>query len=550
MSAAVKSLLKIADLRVNPALDEICRDGVVTKLEPRAMRLLVTLAGRAGQVVSVKELLDLVWQDVIVSPDSVYAAVAALRRILGDDPKNPRYIANVVRRGYRLIAPVSEWVDPPLDAASGAAPALPSMPSIAVMPFGNLSHDPQQVYFVDGLMDEIVSALARIRTLFVIGSGSSRSLKGQDLTAHDAARLLGVRYILEGSVRKDADEIRIIVKLIDSSTDAQIWSDRFSGRLDQVFELQDKVALGAAGVIEFSVQHAEMLRSIKRPTADLKSYDLYLRALVRFRSYTRAGIEEAFELLKRALELDPDFALAASLMASCHAVIAQYQWADDPMAHHLATMDWVERSLRSNSDDPQVLGTAALCHWLRGDIPIARRLADRAVSLNPGSSFPLLCSGMIFVSQGDLQAAEECLERSMRLDPLSPNRNLQLGAMAATRLAQKRFGEAATLSRESSQLGNAPTSVGLTASACGHLGQTRAAQDAIALVKTLTNMTMAQIAAIWYQMAEHRALFLEGITLAERAPQESVVHAWPHGQPDPLSGDHDGVAGQRHKVHG
>ncbi len=541
-------LLKIGDLRVDPSLDEICKNGVVTKLEPRAMRLLVCLAERPGQVLSVEELLDAVWKDVVVSPDSVYAAIAALRRILGDDPRDPKYIANVVRRGYRLIAPVSPWGEPLADSHPAASAEWPSKPSIAVMPFANLSNDPEQMYFVDGLMDEVVSALTRIRTLFVIGSGSSRSLKGQLLTPSEVARKLGVRYILEGSVRRAGEQIRIIVKLIDSSTDAQIWADRFEGRLENVFDLQDEVASGVAGVIEFSVQNAEAQRSAKRPTSDLQSYELYLRALVPFRTYTRAGIEKALELLNCALQLDPDFALALSLAASCHAVIAQYQWTDDVPAHGHAMMELIKRSLLGGSDDPQVLGTAALTYWLQGEVTMAARLADRAAELNPGSSFPLLARAVISTSLGELQLAEECVQRSMRLDPLSPNRNLQLGALASIRLAQRRFSEALTFSQEATHVSASPTSIGLMASAYGHLNDKPAAQAALAQVAQLTNMSMPQLAAIFYQQPEHRRVFLEGITRAQDGLPGTEAGACPSEPAEALPGNHDVAAAERLKV--
>jgi len=523
-------LLNIGGLRVDPALDVIYKDGVTIKLEPKAMRLLVCLAEHAGQVLSVEEILDLVWKDVVVSSDSVYAAVAALRRSLGDDPRKPKYIANVVRRGYRLIAAVTPWVEPAVDPPS-IAPELPSKPSVAVMPFANLSDDPEQSYFIDGLMEEVVSALTRIRTLFVIGNGSTRDRKGQGLTPCEAARKLGVRYLLEGSVRRAGDQIRVIARLIDSATEAQIWANRFDGGLQEMFELQDKVALGVAGVVEFSVENAEMLRSSHRPSADLKSYELYLQALVPFRTYTRAGVEAALDLLRRALKLDPEFALASSLAASCHAVIGQFQWTDDPATHGRAMRELIERSLRSGSDDPQVLGTAALTYWRAGEIGIAAQLADRAAGLNPGSSFPLLVRGIISVSTGDLEQAVACLEGSMRLDPLSPNRNLQLRSLASARLAQRRFAEAAMLSHEATQLSKVPTAVGLMASAYGHLKQTRVARDAMALLRTLTPVTPPQLAATFYHRPEHRALFLEGIAFLEEKPAEldSAFKADPTG---------------------
>ncbi len=550
MPAAIfrrECLLKIGDLRIDPALDEIVRDGVATKLEPRAMRLLLCLAERPGEVLSVEALLDAVWKDVVVSTDSVYAAVAALRRILGDDPRDPKYIANVPRRGYRLIASVSPWKEPEVLPAP-EAPELPGKPSIVVMPFANLCADPQQAYFVDGLMEEIVNALSRIRTLFVIGSGSSRNLKAQGLSPAEAAQRLGVRYILQGSVRRAGDQVRILARLIDSSTDAQVWADRFEGRIENVFELQDGVALGVAGAIEFTVQNAEALRFARRPTSDLESYELYLRALVPFRTYTRAGIEEALKLLRRALDLDPDFALALSLTASCHAIIAQHQWTDDPATHGRAMMEMIERSLRSGSDDPQVLGTAALTYWFHHEITLATRFAERAASLNPGSSFPLLARAVVCVSTGDLTLAEDCLHRSMRLDPLSPNRNLQLGTLASVRLAQRRFAEAASLASEAAQLSIAPTFLGLMASACGYLAEKRAACEALAQLEKLTSVPMAQLAAIMYQRPEHQALFLDGIALARQMPSETQPGMSPDVEADALSRDHDVAAAQRLKI--
>lgn len=389
-------------------------------------------------------------------------------------------------------------------------------PSIAVLPFTNLSGDPEQAYFVDGLMEEISGALTRIRSLFVIASGSSLSLKGEDLSPLDAARRLSVRYVLQGSVRRAGDRVRISVKLVDAATGKQIWAEKYDDTLEDVFALQDKVAIGVSGVIEFSVQKAETIRKSNRPTSDLRSYDLYLRALGPFRTYTKEGVFEALDILDKAIELDEEYALALSLMAGCHAVIMQFRWTDDPDDHSAKIMDLVDRSLQFGSDDPQVVASAALAYWVAGDNVIAMQLAERAFDLNPGSSFPLLARGQICAALGEFNAAEQCIEESMRLDPFSPNRALQLAALAQTRFAQKRFEDAADLSREWAQINKSPLNVALLASSRGHLGDHTSARDALDQVHQLTTLPMDGLAAMFFQDDALRELFLEGISAIEK----------------------------------
>src|SRR5215831_17373392 len=208
-SSAARSLIRIADLRVDPTLDEICKDGRTIKLEPKAMQLLMCLAERAGEVVSIEQLLERVWKEVVVSTDSVYAAVAALRRTLGDDPKNPKYITNVVRRGYRLIAPVS----PPARSVAGSlasesgSPA--AEPSIAVLPFVNISGDAEQEYFSDGITEDIITDLSKVSALAVASRNSVFAYKGKNSDVKKLKHELNVTYVLEGSIRKARNRIRI-----------------------------------------------------------------------------------------------------------------------------------------------------------------------------------------------------------------------------------------------------------------------------------------------------------------------------------------------------
>jgi adenylate cyclase len=433
----------------------------------------------------------------------------------------------------QTLAGVAELTAPDSVAARRALPARPrsprtaDKPSLAVMPFANLSGDAGQDYFIDGLMEEIVTALTRIRTLFVIAASSSLALKGVAMTPVEAAGKLGVRYILEGSVRRAGERVRIAAKVIDAQQGTQIWADRFEDRMDDIFELQDKVAAGVAGVVEFSVQGAEAQLSLSRPTSDLRSYDLYLRSLFEFRTYQREAMFKALEMLDQAIELDPGYALALSLAAGAHAIIMQFRWTDEPAAHGRQAMELVERSLRVGADNPQVLANAAMAYWAAGDPTAARPLAERAVALNPGSSFALLALGQVRAALGELNEAEDFILRSMQLDPLSPNRNLQLGILAVVRFAQHRFHEAAEICREWIAISNLPTAVGLLAAAEGHLGELRRADEALKHLRTLSPMTSLEIAAMLYRGQEHQALFLEGITLAEGLQRQTTSEAKP-----------------------
>jgi TolB-like protein len=406
-----------------------------------------------------------------------------------------------------------------IDAAPQPASmlALPDKPSIAVMPFTNLSGEPEQAYFVDGLMEEVVTSLTRIRTIFVIASGSSLSLRGQGLAPAEVGGKLGVRYVLEGSVRKAGNRVRISVKLIDAPTGEQIWADRFDGGVDDIFALQDEVAMGVAGILEFSLQAAETKLSARRPTEDLRSYDLYLQALVKHRTYVRENVFEALALLDRAIELDPTYALALSLAAGCHTCIMQYQWSDNPAEHHAALVDLIERSVRYGRDDPEVLATAAISNWLSGNKAAGEPLAIRSVKLNPGSSWSLMVRGWFAYSSGELELADRCLTDSMRLDPLSPNRSIQLGGMAATRFAQRRFEEALQLSIEEVQLVPQPLSLGLLTAIHGQLGHISRSAQALQTLRRITPMTGEDIAKTLYQTSEHQDLFLQGFHLADVA---------------------------------
>src|SRR6266436_6450969 len=234
----------------------------------RALEILGVLVERAGDLVSRDEITNAVWPRTIVEGSNLPVQIAALRRILDERRAGGSCIQTVSGRGYRFTAAVTR-------ASAGVVLRLPDKPSIVVLPFANMSGDPEQEYFADGMVEEVITALSRIRWLFVIARNSSFTYKGQPIDVKQVGRELGVRYVLEGSVRKAGQRVRITGQLIDALTGTHLWADRFDGSLEDVFELQDKVAVSVAGVIEPALQAAEMRRSAARPTSDLSAYELY-----------------------------------------------------------------------------------------------------------------------------------------------------------------------------------------------------------------------------------------------------------------------------------
>ncbi len=406
-----------------------------------------------------------------------------------------------------------------------AAPlALPSKPSIAVMPFTNLSGDPDQAYFVDGMLVEIVEALSRCRSIFVIASGSSLSFKGKSVSARDAAQQLGVRYILEGSVRKAGTRIRIGVQLIDAAESQPIWTERFEDTLEDIFHLQDKVALAVAGKIEPTLEIAELRRLSGQPTASLGSYDLYLRALPPFRTFAKERVFEALDLVNRAIALDENFGPALALAACCHRAIYTRGWSGDSDAARRQGLELAQRALRAAGDDSETLARVASVLIYLGDDPdIALNLADRALLLNPGSSLAWHLSGVIRLRAGLFELSIAHTETAIRLDPTHADRPLGVGFVGEALFQQRRFREALGPLREAAQLMDTSYSLALFAACLGQCGLLSEAQSALRRYRAITSQPTSDMARTYMRDPDQRQLFLEGIALAEGPPLEPTA---------------------------
>jgi adenylate cyclase len=405
-------------------------------------------------------------------------------------------------------------------AATPVAPVVEALPeglvkpSIAVMPFANLSNDPEQDYFVDGVVEEIVSALSRFKSIFVISAGDSLVSEGKAISPQDAARLLGVRYVLEGSVRKAGGRVRIVVHLVDGGNGAEIWADRLDDTMEDVFALQDRVAARVAGVIENTVQDVDTEKAAKRPTANMGSYDLYLRSMPLFRLSRKAEMLTSIDLLDQAIALDPQFAGAMSQSCVCHRQVIDHGWSENPDEVRRRGLDLAERALRLAGEDARVLAQIAVSlPGLEGRLDRAVVLMDRAIALNPASPFVFMASGSLRLKCGDPDLAAEHLETAMRLDPISTQNAFVRMYLATARFQQERFDEALALFRTTAM--RLPISHAVLAALHGHLGQTGEAQEALAQFNGQSIGTIEEAARIWFPRPRERKLFLDGIALAE-----------------------------------
>jgi adenylate cyclase len=399
------------------------------------------------------------------------------------------------------------------------SPPLPDKPSLALFPFVNLGSDPDQEYFVAGMMDEIATCLTRIRSLFVIASSATMSIKGQALDLQAAARRLGVRYILEGSVRRAGSKVRIAVKLTDASRGAQIWADRFEDTLADVFALQDRVALSVAGVIEPNIQAAELRRVARSPLENLGCYDLYLRAAHLRATLRKADAIRALELLDRALKLEPEFAPALAQAAGCHSQLYINGWADDADAHRQTGLLMAERAVRAGGDDASVLAQAANAildlDWMHGhDTDRAIGLIERATALNPGSAFAWFISGLLKLTKGQGESAVEHLQRAARLDPISHLNEIARVHIGSGLALQGEFDQSLRIFRATTY--RAPRIHLTLLYVYGELGQWQQAHEELKLYESLTTTPAEAMAAHTSFPAKLRTSILESIARARQ----------------------------------
>jgi TolB-like protein len=494
---------------------ELRRDGELVALEPQVFDVLVYLLANRDRVVSKDDLIESVWSGRIVSDSAVTTRINAVRRSVGDDGAGQQVIRTVQRKGFRFVAEVRDEqpATPELKVTRVQPPlSLPGKPSIAVMPFQNMSGDPEQEYFAEGMVEEIINALCRIRWLFVIARNSTYTYKGQPVDAKQVGRELGVRYLLEGSVRKAGDRVRITAQLIDTESGTHLSSDRFDGSLEDVFELQEKVAISVAGVIEPTLQTAETDRSAARPTGDLTAYDLYLRSYATVWS-SAARIREALRLAEQAIARDPRYGMALAWAAFCCLRLLLDGQSQDQHGDRRKGAEYARRALEVAGDDPAILANAAQALAYFGeDIGVMMALADRALGLNPSYARGWLVSGLLRLWAGQPDIAIEHCTASLRLSPRGRN-GAPYSVIGLAHLFGRRFDQAVpNLLLAIQEDPTDPRPYRNLAACYAHMGRLEDARQMVEEVRSFTPDVIQ--GADYLRNPEHRELFLSGLRIA------------------------------------
>lgn len=504
---------------------ELTRGSQAIAVGPKVFDLLLHLVRNRDQVVTRDDLLAAVWDGRIVSESTLTSHVNAVRKAIGDTGKEQRLIRTVSRKGMRFVGQVREQ-EPTAQTVSARSPAedpkpilsLPDSPSIAVLPFRNLSGDPAQDYFADGVVEDIITALSRIRWLFVIARNSSFAYKGRTVDEKQVGRELGVRYVVEGGVRQSDSRVRITGQLVDATTGTHLWAERFEGTLDDIFELQDQIATSIVGAIASQLERAEIERARRKPTGNLSAYDHYLRAMPHLHRGTREAVDEALPLFHKAIALDPEFASAHAMAAWCHCWRKINGWMIDRPAEFADGIRLARLAVQLGKDDAVALTRAGhtLAH-LAGDLDGAVALLDRALLLNPNLAAAWFLGGFLRAERGDPEAAIEFFTRAMRFSPLDPEMFRMQAGIAMAHMFAGRFDVALSWAEQSFRQLPSFVFVVLVIAACrGLSGQMEQARDAVEHLRRLDpDFRLSRLEGwIPIRRPEHRATFTDGLRLA------------------------------------
>lgn len=485
-------------------------------LTPKALAVLSFIAERPGEIVTKDQLFSAVWPEVNVGDAALVTCVQELRRALKDDARRPRYIETLHRRGYRFVGKMA--VAPPTAAveSNGHALALPNRPSIAVLPFANMSEDPDHEHFADGISEDLITDLSRIHWLFVIARNSTFVYKNRAIDLKQVARELGVRYVLEGSVRRAGKRIRISAQLVDAVTGGHHWAERYDRELGDIFAVQDEITRSVVAAIEPRLLAAEGIRTLSRSPDDLGAWERVARAENDVWRLTRADYTKAIKGLEQTVEIYPEYAPARSRLAFCLLFSAHMGWID--REHGLLTgRRHANRAIEL--DDCDSWGQTAIGYLAMMERRTEESIAAfrRAVELNPNSAKAHADLGRGLAFAGHDREAIAQVEDAIRLSPLDPDMALFLGAIAVAHYGAGRYADALRYSEELLRL--RPGFQGAQRLRCASLAQAGRIDEARSFL-AMVRREQPQLSTDWirasvpYQTPELMERFVEGMRKA------------------------------------
>jgi TolB-like protein len=501
------------------------RSGV--PVEPQVFDLLVYLLENRDRVVSKDDMIDNIWGGRIVADSTLTSRINAARKAIGDTGSDQKLIRTIPRKGFRFVGTVLTQLGRPDNEDSVAASAdhvgpprselpQPDRPAIAVLPFTNMSGDREQEYFSDGISEDIITALSKLRWFFVIARNSTFVYKGRSVHISQIARELGVRYVVEGSVRKSGEQVRISAQLNDVSTGSHIWAERYDRNLADVFAVQDEITESIVSAIEPHLYAAENFRAQRKPPGSLDAWDLVMRALSHFWRVTRQDNVVAQALLEKAIAIDPHYGQALGVLATSHIFGAHMGWADMRAAVPIAEREALA-AVEADTED------AWAHHGLAYTYLFARRFDDAvaefelALRLNPNFSFAQAFYGVTLCYSGRWKEGDLAVRRALRLSPRDPSSTLYYGIAAYAQFIGRNYDEAIRLARESlRQRGDFVGGHRVLTAAAGMAGYHEVARTALqGLRRAQPNITLAWIAnELPMRVCSDQEHYLEGFRRA------------------------------------
>ena len=517
------------DCRLDPDKRELTRDAAAVTLGPQVFDLLLYLLQHRDRVVTKDDLLESVWRGRIVSESTITSHFNAVRKAIGDTGHEQRMIKTIARKGFRFVGEVAEISltevtgaasdrRPEAVVAQSRALVLPEKPSIAVLPFMNLSGDAEQDYFADGIVEDIITALSHIRWLFVIARNSSFTYKGRSSDVKQIGRDLGVRYVLEGSVRKAANRVRITGQLIDAETGGHLWAERYEGALDDIFQLQDRITESVVGAIAQQLERAEIERAKRKPTESLDAYDYYLRGMASFHVGSQAAVDQAIACFRNAFTIDPEYASAYGMAAWCVFWRRINGWTTDYAKETAEGARLARAALDLGRNDAVALarGGHALAHFTR-DFAMGVDFLDRALVLNPNLAAAWFLGGYLRIWRGEPDEAIKRCEHAMRLSPLDSEMFRMQAGVAMAHLVAGRFDLACTWAEKAYRdMPSFVLSAAAIAASCALSGRMDDAQRAMRDLRKLDPALRVASLDAWlhFERPEGAELFADGLRRA------------------------------------